>query len=452
MTKRRTARVVRRVLLAIVLAGSMAPARSAQAQAPLDSNYVLLPGPNATPPPGEQPQLKVSVVLGPEGGDSPSLLEHWGDDHWLAELTPKAGRNEAIWLSVEKARFEPESLVSGIPVQLIQIGHGRIARWDGTSLVWSEYPYRFDIVSTNRTEALKVAQVFRSVNGKPRFGKVAGYATDGLQTVTSLRKGIRVRSSMSFQKSTYGSGLTIGLNLTMLDGKPSVLQKFARAIVAFPTYPYNFSSGTTFRSGASWAGGRSFGHWRLWFEEPDRLVFFDESKYGNEDIQNWVRVPVTNLEKSIEVKSSPRPMTIPIDVWSFAERSNAEPGADPPNISDLRLLTSGKSGNIRWEIRRDFDGSLLSRSGKNVVFLDGSGSLEDGIVKHQEGWLSLGNSFAYVQTVETATGPLVVSVNQKPVKRVYPKRLNDGSFLVIAEGILPPFPTAVPDVEFIAAE
>ncbi len=190
------------VLLLTVLLTAIQPARaqstSAVSAVSNDSNYVLLPNPAAGVA-GEQSAARVSVELGPAGIRSPSLLESWGDTHWLAELMPNTG-GQHVWLSVEKSRFEPESFVYGLTVQLLPIGRGRTAHWDGGRLAWSEFPFRFDVLTANRDEALRIAKSFRSLKGKPRLQTPSGYETNGLHSVTELRGGIRVRSKVTFQK------------------------------------------------------------------------------------------------------------------------------------------------------------------------------------------------------------------------------------------------------------
>jgi hypothetical protein len=442
-------------LLVLSLIGSPSAVQPAHAQSTPPvlsySNYVLLPNPTAEPI-GEQSPPRVTVELGVPAISSSSPLERWGDAHWLAELTLNSG-GKTIWLSVEKSRFEPESFVYGLSAQLVSIGRGRTAHWDGAGLRWSEFPFRFDVVTANRIDALRIAQSFRSVEGMPRLQTPAGYETDGLHSVTSLREGIRVRSKLTFHKASGG------LTETMLEGDPLALQKFARALAVFPQYPYNFTYGFHFRSVASWTGGRSIGHWKMWFEEPGLLVFLEESKFVFEDVENWVRTPILKLDPSVELKINTAPLGIPVDVWSFAERYFAvrdnegglDAWLDSPKISDFPLLLVGRSGGTRWEIRRDSDGALMSRFGTNVVMIDGSLGLENGRVVHQEGWLTLGNSFQYVKAVEPRTGPWVLRVDGKPMRKVYPRKLRDGSLLIIVNGLAAPFPAAAPDVQIVGA-
>jgi hypothetical protein len=422
------------------------------------TSYVLLPNPSEelgtelVPP-------TVSVLLSSDKGSSPSYLEQWGFNHWLGELTPEGG-GRSIWLSVEKSRFEPESLVSGLPVKLVRIGEHRTAMWNGESLSWSEFPFRFDISFANELEGIRVAKSFRLIKGVPRLAKISGYQTDGLLTVASLRQGIRVRSIVTFDRSSPGLGKVAGLSEVILEGEPRKLGRYARALSAFPSYPFNFEGGPRFRSGQSWVGGRSIGHWKMWFEEPGVLVFLNESKYSFEDVSKWVRLPIDTLNKSISVEDSAKPLEIPIDVWSFAERStidsaNENPKPDvwlnSPKLSDFPVLLVGGSGRNRWEIRRDLDGGLMSRTGGNVSAIDGFAVVVDGKLTFQEGWLFLGNAFAYVQTVDTGSGPWELRVNEKPPKRVYPKRLRNGSLLVIVFGLTQPFPATPPDVEIVSA-
>lgn len=427
------------VLSLIGLPTAIQPARAQDSQfVSMDSNYVLLPDPTAELV-GEQSRPKITVELGAPGIASPSHLARWGDSHWLAELTPNGG-GQPVWLSVEKSRFEPESFWVGVPIQLVSIGSGRIAHWDGDRLAWSEFPFRFDIATPNLAESVRIAKSLRSVRGAPRLHNLSGYVSDGLHTVTSLRAGIRVRSILKFQK-TFG-----GLTATMLEGDPEALQKFGRAFAAFPQYPLNFTPGVLFRSASSWVGARSIGHWRMWFEEPGLLVFVSEDKFTFEDVENWVRTPISTLDRSIVVKTNSVPLEIGIDVGSFAQRATKEPRPDvwldSPKISDFPVLLVGRSGSIQWEIRGDSDGALMSRFGTNVVALDGYG---------RQGWLTLGSSFAYVDSVKPGSGPWVLHVDGKPVRRVYPRKLRDGSLLIIVNGLAAPFPAASPEVQIIGA-
>lgn len=130
---------------------------------------------------------------------------------------------------------------------------------------------------------------------------------------------------------------------------------------------------------------------------------------------------------------------------NFGGRGNCEElrcGILFPAVWPARCWFVGPSGSIQWEIRRDSDGALMSRFGTNVVALDGFG---------RYGWLTLGSSFAYVDSVKPGSGPWVLHVDGKPVRRVYPRKLRDGSLLIIVHGLAAPFPADSPEVRIVGA-